>query len=222
VAGILSAVIAVVFNAIHPRASSASLNDNVELLRIVSASDSWRLVHLASIFATLIGVTAIVAILWSMVLGGSTRWPFIALVSLVLTTPVLLLSVGLDGFAIKSVADRWADAAGGDRQTLLAAATALRSVDVAVLDLVMVGQFGLTAILLGVASWTSTVYGKPLGLVAVAAGLTGLLCGALQALSGRLTTFSYLVVLTASLALFTIWLALASTVLWRQAERLAP
>jgi hypothetical protein len=202
---------------VHPRASSGSLNDILELLRIVSASDSWRVVHLASIVATLVGVMAIVVILWSMVLEGSRRWPFIALLSLVVTTPVLLLSVGLDGFAIKSVADRWADARGGDRQTLLAAATALRSVDVAVLDLVMVGQFGLTAILLGVASWTSTLYGKPLGLVAIAGGATGLACGAIQALSGRLTAFSYLVLLSASLALFTIWLTLASVVLWRTA-----
>jgi hypothetical protein len=144
----------------------------------------------------------------------------IALVLLVLTTPILLLSVGLDGFAIKSVADRWAHAAAGDRDMLLAAATALRSVDVAVLDVVMIGQFGVTAILLGLASWSSAVYGKQLGLVAIAGGTLGVVSGVVQALSGRLTTFSYLVVLTASLALFTIWLALASFVLWRKAEEL--
>jgi hypothetical protein len=215
----LSTLIAVVFNAIHPRAPAGSLNDTVELLRIVSASNSWRAVHLASVVATLVGVAAIVAILWSMTLQGSRRWPVIALVSLVVTTPTLLLSVGLDGFAIKSVADRWADAGGADRQTLLAAATALRSVDVAVLDVVMIGQFGLTAILLGVASWTSALYGRSLGLVAIAAGVIGVACGALQALSGRLTVLSYLVLLTASLALFTLWLALASIVLWRRAEQ---
>jgi hypothetical protein len=185
----------------------------------VSASDSWRTVHLASVLATLVGVGAIVAILWSMALGGSRRWPIIALVSLVITTPVLLLSVGLDGFAIKSVADRWADAGAADRQTLLTAATALRSVDVAVLDIVMIGQFGLTAILLGVASWTSTLYGRRLGLVAIAGGGIGVASGALQALSGRLTTLSYLVLLTVSLALFTVWLSLASIVLWRRAEQ---
>lgn len=168
--------------------------------------------------ATLVGAGAIVAILWSMALHGSRRWPFIALVSLVLTTPVLLLSVGLDGFAIKSVADRWAHSTGADRQMLVTAATALRSVDVAVLDVVMVGHFGLTAILLGIASGTTTLYGRPLGLVAVAGGGMGVVCGALQALSGRLTILSYLVLLTASLALFTVWLSIASYVLWRRAE----
>jgi hypothetical protein len=219
-AGVLSAVTAVVFNAVHPRASAASLNDTTELLRIVSASDSWRVVHFASVLATLVGAVSIVAILWSMVLDGSKRWPLIALVSLVLTTPVLLLSVGLDGFAIKSIADRWADAAGADRQMLLTAATALRSVDVAVLDVVMIGHFGLTAILLGIASGTTTLYGRWLSLVAVAGGGMGVACGALQALSGRLTTLSYLVLLSASLALFTVWLAIASYVLWRRAEDL--
>lgn len=218
VAGLLSALMAVVFNAIHPRASATSLNDIGELLRIVSRSDSWRLVHLGSVAATLAGAVAIVAILWSMVLAGSRRWPVVALVSLVFTTPILLMSVGLDGFAIKSVADRWAHAGAADRQSLLTAATALRSVDVAVLDLVMIGQFGITTILLGVASWTTSEYGKRLGAMAIVAGATGLASGVIQALSGRLTTFSYLVLLTLSLAVFTVWLIVASFVLWRRAE----
>ncbi|MCA1703688.1 MAG: hypothetical protein LC808_10685, partial [Actinobacteria bacterium] len=98
-AGIVSAVTAISFNVVHPRATSRSLNDIPELLRIVSGSASWRLVHLASVFATVIGAAGIVAILWSMVLAGSGRWPVVALVSLVITTPILLLSVGLDGFA---------------------------------------------------------------------------------------------------------------------------
>lgn len=214
-------MVAVVFNAIHPRASAGSLNDVPELLRIVSGSRSWRLVHLASVGATLLGVAAIVALLWSMVLQGSTRWPVVAFVLLVMTTPVLLLSVGLDGFAIKFVADRWAHAASGaDRESLVSAATALRSVDVAVLDLVMVGQFGVTAIGLGVASWSSAMYGKGIALLAIAGGVLGVLCGVLQALSGRLTSFSYLFLLTASLALFTIWLSVASVVAWQKAEDL--
>lgn len=180
------------------------------------------MVHLASVVATLAGAGAIVAILWSMVLDGSRSVPLVALTSLVLTTPLLLLSVGVDGFAIKSIADRWAHAGGGDRDLLLAAGTAVRSVDVGLLNLVMIGQFGLTAILLGVACWTSAVYGKPLGLIAVAAGTTGGLCGTLQAVSGRLTTVSYLGLLTVSLGLFTVWLILASFALWRRAPDLVP
>ena len=219
-AGIGSAAIAVLFNAIHPRATSESLNDTPELLRIVAASDSWRIVHFVSVVASLVGVAAVVAILWSMVLDGSSRWPIIATVLLVITTPTLLLSVGLDGFAIKTVADRWADAQTlGDRNTLMTAATALRSVDVAVLNVVMIGHFGLIAIVVGVATWTSRLYGKWLGMVAMVGGVLGVLCGTLQALSGKLTTLSYLVLLTVSLAMFTIWLTLASIVLWRNADR---
>jgi len=178
-------------------------------------------VHLASVAATLIGVAAIGAILWSMVLTGRSRWPVIGFVLVVLTTPILLLSVGLDGFAIKSVADRWAKAAGADRDMLLTAATALRTIDVVVLDIVMIGQFGLTAIVLGVASWSSAIYGKWIGLIAIAGGVLGVLCGVIQALSGRLTTFSYLVLLTVSLALFTAWLTVASFILWRRGDQVA-
>ena len=218
-AGVVSAVVAVVFNAIHPRATSRSLNDVGELLRIVSASGSWRPVHLASVAAVLLGALAVVAILWSMLLHGSTRWPVVALVSLVLTTPVLLLSVTTDGFAIKAVADRWAHAGAGERETMLAAATAVRNVDVALVDVEMMAHFGLTAILVGVASWTSGLYPRTLAAVAVAGGVLGVVCGASQAWSGRLTPFSYLVLLTVSLALFTVWLLMASVVLWSRAER---
>ena len=217
-AGVLSAVVAIVFNAIHPRASSSALNDVAELLRLVGGSRSWRFVHLASVLATLLGTVAIVAVLWSMLLQGPGRWPVVAGVLLAFTTPILLLSVGLDGFAIKSVADRWVDAGPAEREGLLAAATALRSVDVAALNLVMIGQFGLTAIALGVASWSSSLYGRQAGLVAVIGGLLGVASGTLQALSGRLTTVSYLVLLTASLALFTVWLSLVSFMLWRKAD----
>ena len=203
--GIVSAVVGVVFNAVHPRASSRSLEDTTEHLRIVSGSGSWRVVHLVSAVAVLVGVVAIAIILWSMVRHGSRRWPYLALALVIITTPLLLVSVGLDGFAIKSVADRWADASGGQRQALLTAATSLRSVDVAALDLVMISQFGLTALVLGVATWTSPLYGRGLAVVALAGGGTGLLCGVIQGVSGRLTTFSYLVLLTVSLGLFTLW-----------------
>ena len=71
-AGVLSAFVAVAFNAIHPRAPSDSLNDTGQLLRIVATSLSWRLVHLASVVATLAGVAAIVAVLWSMCLRVRT------------------------------------------------------------------------------------------------------------------------------------------------------
>ena len=222
-----SAVVAVVFNAIHPRASAGSLNDTAELLRLVSGSRSWRLVHLASVAATLVGFAAIVAILWSVHLGGggSNRWPAISLVVLVVTTPILLLSVGIDGFAMKTVADRWAAAAANPTQqdTLVSVATGMRSVDVAVLNLVMVGQFGITAVLLGWSTWRSRLYGPAIGAVAVAGGVLGMACGVVQALSGKLTTLSYLVLLTVSLALFTIWLTLASfRLLQRAGEVTAP
>jgi len=102
----------------------------------------------------------------------------------------------------------------------MSAATASRSVDVAVLDIVMIGQFGITTILLGVASWESPFYGPGVGGIAIAGGVPGVLCGIMQALSGRSTVPSYLVLLTVSLAVFTLWLTTASFVLSRKAEGL--
>lgn len=217
----VSAAVALVFNGFHPRVPGQSLNDLDAVLRVVAASGEWRLVHLVSVAASLVGALAIVAILWSMSLAGPSRWPAVACASLVLTVPVLLLSVATDGFAVKAAADRWAAAGGEEAEHLLAAGAAVRSLDEALLDLVMVTNFGLTTILLGVASWTSRLYGPRLGLVAVVAGVLGVTCGTIQAVLGRLTTFSYLGLLTGSLALFTAWLLVASVVLWRRAGEVA-
>jgi hypothetical protein len=74
------------------------------------------------------------------------------------------------------------------------------------LDVVMLGHFGLTALLLGLASWTSPVYGRRVAALALAGGVTGIACGLLQGLSGELSTLSYLWLLTISLLLVTLWL----------------
>jgi hypothetical protein len=115
------------------------------------------------------------------------------------------------------VADRSAAASGGDRQSLLSAAQAVRAVDLAVLNVVLVGHFGVTAVLAGVASWTSPSYGPAVAAPVLLGGGAGIASGMLQALSGRLTTVSYLVLLTASLLLFTVWLLAASALLLRRA-----
>ncbi|MGH9278305.1 MAG: hypothetical protein ACRD12_09380, partial [Acidimicrobiales bacterium] len=107
-----------------------------------------------------------------MTLSIRGRRPGRSFASLAITTPILLLSVGPDRFAIKSIADRWANAAVGDRHALGSAATALRSIDVAVLSLVMLGQSGLLRSR-GVASSLSAHYGKALGSVTIAAGVLG-------------------------------------------------
>jgi hypothetical protein len=59
-------------------------------------------------------------------------------------------------------------------------------------------------------------YGPGLAALALAGGVTGIACGLLQALSGELTTLSYLWLLTISLLLVTLWLLGASIVLWRR------
>lgn len=64
--------------------------------------------------------------------------------------------------------------------------------------------------------------GPVVGAPALLGGLTGIASGMLQGVSGRLTTLSYLVLLTVSLLLFTTWLLGASILLLRQARVPAP
>jgi hypothetical protein len=215
VLGIVGAIGAVGINAFHPRLSSDSLNDIHVLLSTAAKSHTWRGLHLAGILITIVAMAGAAALLRSMALDGAGHWPLIAFVSSFVTGPLVLFSLSIDGFAIKAVADQWtATAAGADRDGLFNAAVALRSLDITVLSLIMVGYFGVTAVLTGVATWKSASYGPWVALPALAGGVTGFASGTLMALSGRETTVSYLVLLTVSLGLFTLWLLVASAMLW--------
>jgi hypothetical protein len=229
-AGMVAAVGGVVLNLGHPRVPSADLNDTEALLREVAGSAAWRPLHLGTLVVVVLGVAGLVAVVRSMTLRGDATWPLVALGSALVTTPVLLASLALDGFAVPAVADRWAAAGGvaaggvaagggaddaAGRAGVLAAAEAVRSVDLALLNLALIGHFGVTALASGVASWTSPAYGRKVGSVALLGGVAGIASGTLQALSGELTTLSYLVLLTVSLVLFTVWLLWASVILWR-------
>ena len=143
--GIGSAAVGVLFNAVHPRVTSESLNDTGAASVVVAAAESWRIVHYVSVTASLVGVAAVVPILVDG-LDGSSRWSIIATVRLAITT--------------RSSCFRWARWARhqdgsrsggrtprGDRDTLMG--SALRSVDVSVLEVIMIGYFGVIATVIG-------------------------------------------------------------------------
>ena len=222
VAGIVGSVGGVAVNAVHPRVGAGELDDITALLDKVASSGAWRLVHAAAIVTVLLGLVAIGAVLRAMSLEGSNRWVLVTLVSTAITAPLLLLSLSVDGFAIPSIADRWAGASAADQGSLLTTAQAVRDVDIAILDIAMLGHFGVTALFVGAATWSSPSYGPRVAALALAGGVTGVACGLLQAASGDLTALSYLWLLSVSALLLTLWVLWASVLLLRQVPARAP
>lgn len=156
------------------------------------------------------------AVLVSMMGERTSAWPIVALFSLVVTTPLLLLSLGIDGFALKTLADQWAAAPlAPAKASALADLATVRELDQVVTALVMLLHFGVTTGLIGLATWKSPAYGRRLGAVALAAAATGIASGSLETLTGEVTALSFLVLLTVSLVLFSAWLLIAAVLLWR-------
>lgn len=215
-AGIVGSIGGVAVNGIHPRLGSHELNDVPAYLDKVGDSRLWRPVHVAAISAVLLGLVAIGAILRSMALERPNPWVIVALVSTAVTAPLLLLSLSIDGFAMPSVAGRWGAASGAEQQTVLASAQALRDIDIAVLAVGMLAHFGVTALFLAAATWTTPLYGPRVALLAVAGGVMGIASGLLLALSGELTALSYLWLLSLSALLLTLWVLWGSILLLRR------
>lgn len=53
--GMVASVAGLIINAWHPRAPADSLNDVAALAPVVAGSGQWRLVHLATIAAVVVG-----------------------------------------------------------------------------------------------------------------------------------------------------------------------
>lgn len=218
--GIAASVAGLMINAWHPRAPTDSLNDVAALAPVVADSDPWRLVHLATIATVVVGVAGVAAVLVSMMGERASAWPTVALFSLAVTTPLLLLSLGIDGFALKTLADRWAAAGpAAAKASALADLATVRELDQVVAALAMLLHFGVTTALIGLATWESPAYGRRLGAVALAAAATGMASGSLETLTGEVTVLSFLVLLTVSLVLFSAWLLAAAVRLWRRTGR---
>lgn len=197
----------VVFNLLHPRTSDIGAIE-VEL-RLIKENGQWLFVHAGILAALVIAFLGLVAITYSM-FEERGLWARAALYAAVASAPVALISVALDGIAMKQIADAWA--AAPDRW--LAAADAAGQINVAAFDSLIIGLFGLTPIFAGLALAGSSIYPRWTGVVAVAGGVLGLVTGFTQAFTGIEPLTANVLFPISSLA-FTVVLISTGATLWR-------
>lgn len=140
-AAMLGGVVGVVFNILHPRDTDAFDSAEAEL-QMIADSGIWRWDHLLLGFAVAVGFVGLVAIGLSMFGGAGDAWARATVIFGALASAVALVSLALDGTAIKSLADQWA---AGD-EAVTGAAIAMVEMNQAL--------FGATiALLIGVTPW---------------------------------------------------------------------
>ena len=212
---IVGGVIALVFNLLHPRLGDYS--DPVrEDLRIAAESDAWTLIHLGITLGALLLVPALYVVARSLREdGGGYRLGRLALGSLVISAPVGLVTLAIDGYATKHVADLVAGSgAKGAAQGALAAGQAVNAIGWAVFMFFVIMLLGVTPALFGAAIAMSDDYPAVFGWPAVVLALGSIAAGVIGFFGGASEGFFLLFMITSGL--LTIWVIALGVVLWRR------
>lgn len=220
-AGIASAAIGLVANALHPRPGPGDVGDLPKFLDLAGDYALWKVDHFAIIVTVVLGLIALVAIARSLFGGPGDAWARFALVFALATGAVAAISFTIDGLVLGAVADEWVAAGPSARDALLERARTVAYFDTAVFAVATLGLFGVTQLLYGLALRQSRVYAAWLATVAFVGAAAGLASGTWMWFSGGFNTGNFLVLFTiASLAL-AVWSFAASLTLYRRSRAVA-
>lgn len=171
---VVGAVLALVANAIHP-----DLPIGVrEAHALIASRADWRGTHLAIILAALLLSFGFAGLTFACA-GSGSGVERLALLSIIVGTSVVAVSIGIDGFAEKTLADMWSSAPPAQKAQYLTAAMPIQLIHVG-LFYVWAGIFwGVSFVLYGWAMLENRLFPAWLGWVAAAGGV--LVCAATAA-----------------------------------------
>lgn len=218
-AAMVGAVLALVFNVLHPRTSDVANVENE--LELVAGSSIWLFDHFMLAWAIAFAFVGYVAISRSFPEGPGAWWGRLAMATVIAGATVGFVTVLVDGMAMKHVADAWVDASGASRATLFATAQAVAEIGVALFTGTIGTLFGLTPFFFGVAILNSNVYPRWLAWLALLSGALGLFTASLQYLAG-ISVASALVLFPIASISSTFFLFLAGGILWKRTAIAAP
>lgn len=159
------ALLALIVNVIHPDLPI----DVREAHLLIASRGDWRATHLGIIAAALLLSYGFIGLALACRRDGPGVEVF-AVVSLMIGASVLAVSIGIDGFAEKTLSDAWAHAPAGQQTGLLIAATPIQMIHVGLFYIWAGLYWGLSFVLFGWAmlnsrafpawfSWTAAVGG---------------------------------------------------------------
>jgi hypothetical protein len=207
-AAIVGGLIALGGNILHPRAKDYA-DPVAEELRIIGKSDAWVAIHLGILVGFLLITFGLFALARSMKGGPAEGIARIALGSLLISAPVAIITLLIDGYAMGAIAD---DAAADP--AVLAAATAGAHIGWAAFMGLVIFALGVTPALFGLAvakdggypswmGWGAFVF----GLVSVGAAVSGILGG---------PSSGFFLVFAISSGIVTLWVIAIGVLLGRR------
>jgi hypothetical protein len=207
-AAIVGAVVALVTNLLHPRISE--FGDYVEAeLRAVRDSDGWIAIHLGLLLGSLLIILGLFAFARSLKGGPAEGWARLALGSLLIAAPVTVMTLMVDGYTTKAIADATAQGSAGSGVAAVELGWAL------FMGLIIT-FLGITPMLFGVAVAVDGRYPVGLGWGAALLGAVCVVDGVVGTVAGP--SGAFFLVFTAASGLLTLWVLLLGVYLGRLAR----
>jgi hypothetical protein len=208
-AAVVGAIIALVGNLLHPRPEDLDAPVASEL-QAVAESGGWISIHLALLLGILLVAFGLFALARSLKGTDAEPQARVALGGLLIATPVAVVTLGIDGYGIKAVADALAAAPGNP--VALAAGSAVAEVSWGLFMLTAITFLGITPLLYGLALATSKEWPAAFGWPVVVLGLGSIVAGLMGTFAGPSQGFFMLFTVTS--VLITLWVLFGGIRLW--------
>lgn len=213
---IVGGVLALITNLLHPRLSEFDDYVTAEL-RLVADSDGWIPIHLGLLLGTLLISAGLYVASRTLADQGVDGLRRLAVGSLLVGTAAAVMTVAIDGYATKAVADAWAAA---QDDVTLATGTAVAEIGWAAFMSLVLVYLGTTPALIGWAVARSRAYPAAFGWPVVILGLLAVVSGVMGMLDGPSATFFLL--FTISSGLLTVWVIAIGILMWRRVPQAVP
>jgi hypothetical protein len=197
----LGAVLAIVFNILHPRSSDVGVAATAALAR---DEGIWELDHYILGWTVGLALLAFIVIAQSMSGEPSHSWASVALWFSIGSSALLFVAITIDGFAIAQAAE-----------TSPELAETMAHVGQGVFVAAVGSFFGLLPVLFGLAVLTGDDYPSWLGWLAVGSGLLGVVTSTMIFFDGVTETSGNVLFPITSVA-FTVWIGSMSYLLWQK------
>ncbi|MDX1510626.1 MAG: hypothetical protein R3249_04725 [Nitriliruptorales bacterium] len=199
--GMVGAVIALVFNILHPRSSDVGAASSAANAQ---SEGIWLFDHYMIGWAIGLALLAFIVISKSMTGEPSRSWATVAMYFSFGSVVMLFASLVVDGFSVFHAGEASAEL--GEAMAYVSEGLFVGGIST---------FFGVLPVLYGEAVLTGDDYPKWLGWMAVAAGLLGLVTATMMWFDGLTDTTSNVMFPVASVA-FTVWIGSMSFLLWQK------
>ena len=209
---IVGALLALLLNVVHPDMPFGMNETRV----IIASRADWRTIHFGIIISALLLTYAFTALTISLTPKSPFGFQWFGIVTTVVAAAVVMVAIGVDGFADKTLSDLWSHSTSAGRPPLRAAGYAIYLVHEGLFYIWAGLFFGVAYVFYGAALAQSEMYPKLFGQIGTIIGGAEALIGAAQylVLNDALEVALRVVLLAA-----TLWLFVLGALMWRNAGR---